>query len=193
MKKTLLAGLLVAVLAAGSAAQQYGHTASLFTDMKACRTGDILTVLIVEKTSASNATRTEIAKDSKFGLDAGPGFGAFPFREIPIFGADGTSKSESANEGKTARSGSITSQMAVRVVGVQPNGDLVIEGTRVLGINNDKEMLVLTGIVRPQDISPQNTVYSYQIADAQITYRGKGIAANGGRPGWIMRFLNWLF
>ena len=83
--------------------------------------------------------------------------------------------------------------MAVRVVGVQPNGDLVIEGTKVLGINNDKEMLILTGIVRSQDITRENTVYSYQIADAQITYRGKGIAANGGKPGWIMRFLNWLF
>lgn len=193
MKKILLAGLMMATLAGGAAAQQYGQTVSLFTDVKAGRTGDILTVLIVEKTSASNAASSETTKNSKFALDAGPGFGAFPFREIPVFGADGESKNESANEGKTTRSGSITSQMAVRVIGVQPNGDLVIEGTRVLGINNDKEMLVLNGTVRPQDISPQNTIYSYQIADAQITYRGKGVAANGGKPGWIMRFLNWLF
>lgn len=193
MKKILFTGLLMAILVGSAAAQQYSQTASLFTDVKAGRTGDILTVLIVESTSASNAASTEITKDSKFNLDAGPGFGAWPFREIPVFGADGESKNESANEGKTTRSGSITSQMAVRVIGVQPNGDLVIEGTRVLGINNDKEMLVLNGTVRPQDISPQNTVYSYQIADAQITYRGKGAAANGSKPGWIMRFLNWLF
>jgi len=78
-------------------------------------------------------------------------------------------------------------------MGVKPNGDLVIEGTRVLGINNDKEMLILTGIVRPQDISPSNTVYSYQIADAQISYKGKGAASDGGKPGWIIRFLNWIF
>jgi len=181
------------VFAATAVAQQYGQAASLFTDMKAGRTGDILTVLIVEQTSASNTARTETTKDSKFNLDAGPGFGTWPFGEIPVFGADGESKNESANEGKTTRTGPINSRMAVRVVGVQPNGDLVIEGTRVLGINNDKEMLVLNGTVRPQDISPQNTVYSYQIADAQITYRGKGVAANGGKPGWIMRFLNWIF
>jgi flagellar L-ring protein precursor FlgH len=193
MKKLWLTALLVLACAVTSAAQQYNQSMSLFTDMKAGRVGDILTVLIIEKTSASNTASTETTKDSKFALDAGPGFGTFPFGEIPVFGADGTSKNESSNEGKTSRSGSITSQMAVRVVGVQPNGDLVIEGSRVLGINNDKEMLVLNGTVRPQDISPQNTIYSYQIADAQITYRGKGIAANGSRPGWIMRFLNWVF
>jgi len=192
-KNLFLTGLLVLVCLGTAPAQQFNQTPSLFTDMKAGRVGDILTVLIIEKTSASNVTSTETTKDSKFNLDAGPGFGAFPFGEIPTFGADGASQNASSNEGKTSRTGSITSQMAVKVIGVQPNGDLVIEGTRVLGINNDKEMLVLNGIVRPQDISPQNTVYSYQIADAQITYRGKGIAANGGKPGWIMRFLNWIF
>jgi len=174
-------------------AQEFARPASLFADPKASRVGDLLTVIIVERTSATNQTTTDIAKGSKFALDAGPGFGAWPFREIPTFGADGTSKNESSNQGQTSRTGSITSQMGVKVAGVRPNGDLVIEGTKVLGINNDKEMLVLTGIVRSQDVTRENTVYSYQIADAQITYRGKGIAANGGRPGWIMRFLNWLF
>jgi len=193
MKKPCYAAFLVLAFSGVISAQGIVGTPSLFSDLKASRVGDILTVLIVEKTSASNVSRTEITKDSKFALDAGPGFGAWPIGEIPIFGADGTSKNQSANEGKTTRAGSITSQLAVKVVGTRPNGDLVIEGTRVLGINNDKEMLVLTGIVRAQDISPQNTVYSYQIADAQITYRGKGAAANGGKVGWIMRFLNWLF
>ncbi len=189
----LVAVLCCLLLPATSLAQNLAGTQSLFTDFKASRVGDILTILIVEQTTASNAIRTDITKESNFNLDAGPGFGAWPVREIPVFGADGESENESSNEGKTSRSGSISSQMAVRVVGIQPNGDLLIEGTRVLGINNDKEMLIVNGTVRPQDISPNNTIYSYQIADAQITYRGKGTAANGGRPGWIMRFLNWLF
>ena len=193
MRKTIITIILAFVLCGAATAQQVGNVPSLFTDMKATGMGDILTVLIVEQTSASNQAKTEINKESSFDLDAGPGFGAWPLREIPSFGASGESKNESANEGRTSRSGSITSQLAVKIVGLKPNGDLVIEGTRVLGINNDKEMLVLTGIVRPQDITPQNTVYSYQIADAQITYRGKGAAANGGKPGWIMRVLNWLF
>ena len=192
--KTFVYALLIGLTCCSAvAAQDFARPVSLFADPKACRVGDVLTVIIVEKTSATNQSSTEIAKDSKFALDAGPGFGAWPFREIPTFGADGTSKNESSNQGATTRTGSITSQMGVKVVGIRPNGDLVIEGTKVLGINNDKEMLILTGIVRPQDITRENAVYSYQIADAQITYRGKGIAANGGKPGWIMRFLTWLF
>ena len=192
--KTFFSGLVLAVILSGAVtAQEFSRPASLFSDPKASRVGDVVTVLIIEKTSATNQSSTDITKGSNFALDAGPGFGAWPIREIPTFGADGTSKNESSNKGQTTRTGSLTSQMAVRVVGVQPNGDLVIEGTKVLGINNDKEMLILTGIVRSQDITRENTVYSYQIADAQITYRGKGIAANGGKPGWIMRFLNWLF
>jgi len=193
MRKILIALLVVPALSVPLQAGNIAAVPSLFTDMKAASVGDILTVLIVENTSASNQSRTEVAKDSKFDLDAGPGFGAWPLREIPLFGASGESKNETSNEGKTLRTGSISAQMAVKVIGINPNGDLVVEGTRILGINNDKEMLVLNGLVRPQDISPQNTVYSYQVADAQITYRGKGAAANGGKPGWIMRFLNWLF
>ncbi len=193
MKRMIITMMTALIFCSAAVAQQVGNAPSLFTDMKATGVGDILTVLIVEQTSASNQAKTETNKKSSFDLDAGPGFGAWPLREIPSFGAAGDSKNESANEGKTSRSGSLTSQLAVKIVGLKSNGDLVIEGTRVLGINNDKEMLVLTGIVRPQDITPQNTVYSYQIADAQITYRGKGAAANGGKPGWIMRVLNWLF
>ncbi len=193
MKRPCCAALFALFFSGALSAAHASPVPSLFTDLKASRVGDILTVLIVERTSASNVSRTEITKDSKFELDAGPGFGAWPFREIPVFGAEGTSKNESSNEGKTTRTGSITTQMAVRVVGIKPNGDLVIEGTRVLGINNDKEMLVVTGIVRAQDVSPENTVFSHQIADAQITYRGKGAAASGGKPGWIIRFLNWVF
>jgi flagellar L-ring protein precursor FlgH len=69
----------------------------------------------------------------------------------------------------------------------------VIQGTRVIGINNDKEQLILTGVVRAADVSPANTILSQQIADAQISYRGKGIATSGGKPGLIARVLNWLF
>jgi len=135
--------------------------------------------------------QTSTQKSSEFDLDAGTGFGSLDM--IPLFGASGTSDSKSGNQGATSRSGKLQAQMTVQVVGVRENGDLVIEGSRVVGINNDKEMLTLTGIVRSEDVRSDNTIYSYQIADAQITYRGKGAAANGGKPGWIMRFLNWLF
>lgn len=184
---------LVVGMAAIATAQQFANmrSASLYTDMRAQKVGDLITVLIVESASAQNAVKTDVKKSSQFDLDAGPGFGSLDM--IPLFGASGTSSNSSNNQGGTARSGQLRAQMTVQVAGVRPNGDLVIEGTRMIGINSDKEMLTLTGVVRSEDVSPENSIYSYQIADAQITYRGKGAAANGGKPGWIMRFLNWVF
>jgi flagellar L-ring protein precursor FlgH len=189
-----IAGIIIALCAASTAgANQYGNmrAASMFTDMRAQKVGDLLTVLIVESATASNAVKTDVKKSSQFDLDAGPGFGSLDF--VPLFGANGSSANSSNNQGATARSGQLRAQMTVQVAGVRPNGDLVIEGTRVIGINSDKEMLTLTGVVRAEDVTPENSIYSYQIADAQISYRGKGAAANGGKPGWIMRFLNWVF
>lgn len=185
--------LLIGFGASTAPASQYAdmRAASMYTDIRAQKVGDLLTVLIVESATASNAVKTDVKKSSQFDLDAGPGFGSLDF--VPLFGANGASSNQSNNQGATARSGQLRAQMTVQVAGVRPNGDLVIEGTRVIGINSDKEMLTLTGIVRAEDISPGNSIYSYQIADAQITYRGKGAAANGGKPGWIMRFLNWVF
>jgi len=192
---TALATLAVLVvgMSAIATAQQFANmrAASLYTDMRAQKVGDLITVLIVESASAQNAVKTDVKKSSQFDLDAGPGFGSLDM--IPLFGASGTSSNSSNNQGGTARSGQLRAQMTVQVAGVRPNGDLVIEGTRMIGINSDKEMLTLTGVVRSEDVSPENSIYSYQIADAQITYRGKGAAANGGKPGWIMRFLNWVF
>jgi flagellar L-ring protein precursor FlgH len=164
---------------------------SLFTDLKAHKVGDLLTVLIIESATASNAVSSATKKSSDFQLAGGPGVGPLDF--IGIFGADGASQNQSDNQGQTARTGKLRAQMTVQVVGVRDNGDLVIEGTRVVGINNDKEMLTLTGVVRAEDVGPDNTILSQQIADAQIGYRGKGVSANGGRPGFIMRFINWLF
>ena len=83
--------------------------------------------------------------------------------------------------------------MSVTVVAVRNNGDLVIEGTRIIGISNDKEILTLTGVVRAKDISADNSIDSYLIADAEISYTGKGVATTGSRPGFFTRILSWLF
>jgi flagellar L-ring protein precursor FlgH len=83
--------------------------------------------------------------------------------------------------------------MSVTVVEVKQNGDLIIEGSRTIGISGDRETLALTGVVRQKDITPDNTIDSYQIADAEIHYTGKGNANTSARPGPLMRFLNWLF
>jgi flagellar L-ring protein precursor FlgH len=83
--------------------------------------------------------------------------------------------------------------MSVTVVGTKPNGDLIVEGTRTIGISGDRETIALTGVVRPRDITPENTVDSYLIADAEIAYTGKGAAETASRQGFVGRLLNWLF
>ncbi len=186
----LLFFVLSSVALAGSPYSQL-RSVSMFSDIKAHQIGDLLTVLIVESAEAQNAVKTDVKKSGKFDLNAGPGFGSLNM--IPLFGASGTSENQTNNEGQTSRSGQLKAQMTVHVAGVRDNGDLVIEGTHVIGINTDKEMITLTGVVRPEDISSGNAIYSSQIGDAQITYRGKGSSNNGGKPGWIMRFLNWVF
>lgn len=164
---------------------------SLFADIKAHKVGDLLTVHILESATARNAVGSNVKKSNTFELDAGPGIGKLDF--IGLFGLNTSSENKSTNQGQTSRAGQLRAQMTVQVVGIRDNGDLVIQGTRVIGINNDKEQLLLTGIVRADDVKPDNSISSHQIADAQISYRGKGAASSGGKSGFVSRVLNWLF
>ena len=168
-----------------------GESGSLFTDIKARGVGDILTVRIYEDAQASNVSQTDVKKEGKFDTKGGPGVGPLDF--IPLFGASGENTNEYKGSGNSSRRGNLRASMTVRVIAVRTNGDLVVEGNRVIRINNDDETLTLSGIVRPQDIGSDNTVDSYSIADAKISYSGKGPVSTGARPGIIMRFLNWLF
>ncbi|MEW5994975.1 MAG: flagellar basal body L-ring protein FlgH [Candidatus Zixiibacteriota bacterium] len=171
--------------------EDFGQNQSLFTDIKAHKVGDILTVLIYEQNRASQQVETKTEKTSKFSTEGGPGIGSLDF--LPLFGVDGSTKGTHDGKGENIRNGSLHAKMSVTVIEVKPNGDLVIEGSRTIGISGDRETLALTGVVRQKDISPNNTIDSYLIADAEIHYTGKGNATTGSRPGPLMRFLNWLF
>jgi len=169
----------------------FGQNQSLFTDIKAHEVGDILTVLIYEQNRAAQQVETKTEKSSKFSTEGGPGIGSLDF--LPLFGVEASSKGTHDGKGENIRNGSLRAKMSVTVVAVKPRGDLVIEGSRTIGISGDRETLTLTGVVRQKDITPENTIDSYLIADAEIHYTGKGNASTGARPGPIMRFLNWLF
>jgi len=83
--------------------------------------------------------------------------------------------------------------MTAKVVEVLPNGNLVIEGRQTIVINGEEQVIVVSGIVRPQDIEPDNTVLSTYIADATIVYNGTGPIGDAQEPGLLTRLLNWLF
>jgi flagellar L-ring protein precursor FlgH len=172
-------------------AQDYGRGQSLFTDIKAHKVGDILTVLIFEQSQASNQVESKNEKKGSAEVSGGPGVGPLDF--IPLFGASAKSDYKHDGKGESLRKGSLKAKMSVTVVAVKANGDLVIEGSRVVGVSKEKESLSLTGVVRAKDITSDNTIDSYLIADAEIHYTGKGNQSTAARPGIISRLLGWLF
>lgn len=164
---------------------------SLFSDHKAHRVGDVLTVLIVEYSDASSETKTTVGKEANHSIATTAGQGPLSF--IPLMGSSMQDKTTHDGRALTSRSGKLQSKMTAQIVGKTENGDLIIEGRRTVEINGDKEEIALSGIVRPQDVTAENTVYSYHIANAQITYKGKGAMYRGQRPGVLSWLLGWLF
>ena len=171
--------------------QDFGKGQSLFTDIKAHQVGDILTVMIYEQSRATNQVETKSEKKMTGTMSGGPGIGSLDF--FPLFGASSDSKYTHDGKGQNLRQGDLRARMSVSVVAVKDNGDLVIQGSRVVGISKDKETLTLTGVVRSRDIKPDNSIESYLIADAEIAYDGKGNATTASRPGFFSRLISWLF
>ncbi len=187
----ILAVLLLLPFALKLRAEDFGKNQSLFSDIKAHAVGDILTVNIYERSRASSQVENKNEKSAEYSTKGGPGSGPLSF--IPLFGVKADASSSHDGKGENLRNGSLRAKMSVTVVAVKPNGDLVIEGSRTVGISGDREVLTLTGVVRSKDISPDNTISSHLIADAEISYTGKGPASTAARPGLIGRFINWLF
>ena len=171
--------------------QDFGRGQSMFADIKAHSVGDILTVLIVEQNRASNQVETKTEKSTEISTSGGPGIGSLDF--IPMFGGKADNSNKYDGKGENLRAGSIRAKISVTVVEIKSNGDLIVEGHRIIGINGDEESIFLSGVVRSKDISPDNTVESYLIADAEISYTGKGNATTGSRPGFFTRLINWVF
>ena len=169
----------------------FGQGQSLFTDIKAHNVGDVLTVLIYEQSQASQQIKSKNEKTATGSTSGGPGIGPLGF--IPLFGANLKAKNTHDGKGENSRNGSLRARMSVTVVGVKPNGDLIIQGSRTIGISGDRESLALSGVVRQKDVTPDNTIDSYLIADAEISYTGKGSAETASRQGFVGRLLNWLF
>jgi flagellar L-ring protein FlgH len=164
---------------------------NLFSDQSAVKVDDILTILIVESAKAGTESTTNTGKSQSFGVQSDGGTGLL--RILPQFGGTGSAKIGYDGKGATSRTGSLNATIAVRVTKVLDNGNLVIEGTKVVEVNDEKGLIKVTGIVRPRDIQPNNMIYSSSIADAQITYSGKGAVNDGHRPGFLARIINWIF
>ncbi len=168
----------------------YGSAKTLFSDHRAHTVGDIITIEIVEVAEASNEASSETSKEHKTSLSAS-GSGSLDF--IPLTGMSSDVSNDYSGKGKTSRKGKLKAKITARITHVLPNGNLLIEGSRVVDVNGEKQTTILTGVIRPEDITTRNTVFSYNIADAQITYTGRGPIQTSQRPGLFAKLVNWIF
>jgi len=161
---------------------------SLFSDRRAYQVGDVVTILIIEQSMGSHEAGTETDSQNDLGLTAAGG------GELDInYGLNAQWKNKHEGTGETRRGTNLQGTLAARIVEITESGNLVIEGSREVVINGEKQHTTLRGVVRPEDISGQNTVFSYNVADAQIGYTGKGEINTASKPGFFTRILNWIF
>jgi len=170
--------------------------ASLTADPRAHAVNDLLTVRVVESITAAGTADSSLTKKSAGTASVGKLFGLetlLPKKTDPTALADTASDTSFAGSGSTARTGELTATMTVRVAEVLPNGDLVLEGAREIEINGDRQMVVLTGVARPVDITMSNVILSTQIGQLSIRYFGRGLMKDNMKPGWLIRILNKIF
>lgn len=162
---------------------------SMFSDRRAYQVGDVVTILIVEYSIGEQEAGTELENDNDFGASAS---GAGDLSDIN-YGASAGWGNKYDGSGGTKRMGSLEGTMSARIVEITENGNLVIEGTREIKVNGEKQVTTLKGSIRPEDVSGQNTVHSYRIANAEISYTGKGDVNSASKPGWITKLINKIF
>lgn len=153
-------------------------------DQRAHRVGDVLTVLVLETTRA----RSQAATGSERDTDLGIALNSPSTNYSSQLGLQNNSKGAA----ETSRIGELRAQLTVRVVALEPNGLLRIAGTQLLRVNREEQRIVLSGVVRPEDISAVNTVWSSRIAEAELSLAGKGVVSESQRRNIVSRVFQWL-
>ena len=165
---------------------------TLFADVRAFEVGDIVSVVLVESTSAAKSADTELDKGSSVDI-ANPTIVGAPVEWSTNgnsynlnMGLDSTSSF--GGEASSSQNNSLLGAIAVQVSQVLPNGNLVIQGEKWIQINQGDEYIKLRGIIRPEDLSSTNSIPSTLVADARISYGGTGPLEETNSPGWLTRF-----
>jgi flagellar L-ring protein precursor FlgH len=162
-------------------------------DTRAVRVGDVVLIRLTEDADASGESSTDLQRENKLDLGVNALLGLVPAIKSAHPNIDPQqllsflSESDFAGKGDTKRRGQLSAAISVRVAREMPNGDLYVEGTKVMLINNEEYHLYVSGLVRPADIGPDNAVPSTRIADAQIEFTGRGDLADQQRKGWLSR------
>lgn len=168
-----------------------GYQVSLFEDTKANKVGDIITVMLLENTNATKKASTNTTKDSSVDLAVPSFLGRGITRHgIDLFAGAAEGTRSFTGEGDSSQSNTFRGTISVIVSEILPNGNLQIRGEKLLTLNQGVEHIRLSGIVRPDDIGPNNTIESGKIANAKIIYGGQGVIAQSNSKGWLQRFFD---
>lgn len=170
---------------------QTGRSVRLFEDTKAFRVGDLLSITLSESTNATKSAATSTSKDDELTIGAGTILGITPtFKGDSILNNELSSERGFSGSGDSNQSNSLRGEISVMVVDIMPNGNLVVRGEKIIGLNQGSEYLRISGIVRPQDVSSDNVLVSSKLANARIYYGGGGSIAEANTKGWLSRFFD---
>ncbi|MFH1215945.1 MAG: flagellar basal body L-ring protein FlgH [Pseudomonadota bacterium] len=176
------------------------NSLDLYKDSRASRVGDILIVEIVETSSGKKNARTKTERESGVagGISQFFGLEKWATKHNSNFTPSASSlkvdlQNDFEGKGETERNSTMTATLSAKVVDVTPDGNLVIQAYREIRVNNETQFIVLSGMVRPRDISPNNSIQSTHIADARIEYSGTGVLGDKQQPGWLARGLDMIW
>jgi flagellar L-ring protein FlgH len=176
--------------AEGSLWTSHGRRSDLFGDPKARNVNDVVTIRVAESTSAivsadaksSRSTDMNVQIPNMMGLEK-------HISELPNL-VSGKSTGNYEGKGSTTRETTLQTMLTARVVDVLPNGYLVVEGAREVRVNNENQTVILTGVVRPEDLNRNNVVLSSAVAQMSVRVQGRGVVSQPLKPGWLYRILS---
>jgi flagellar L-ring protein precursor FlgH len=179
-----------AIIPTGSLFKE-NYVNNIYSDSKAHRTGDIISVILSESTQANKNAKTELKKENSSELDTVIGLNGAPLTlNGNSLGFGLSQNSGFKGDSKADQGNSLSGDISVHVLKVLPNGNLMIRGEKWLTLNNGDEYIRLTGVIRPKDINSNNTILSTKIANARIQYAGTGSFADANEQGWLTQFFN---
>lgn len=176
-----------------------GARNNLFVDNKARYVNDVVTIVVSEITKGTSSASTNTSRDSSttagitglLGIDKS--LQAMNAKLNPSIQVGGAASNSLKGKGDTARGSTFATRITARVIKVLDNGNLVIEGWRQLRMNGESQYVVISGIIRPDDITSDNLISSQYIADARIDYVGDGVINDKMRPGWLTRIVDYVW
>jgi flagellar L-ring protein precursor FlgH len=170
---------------------QPGSSGTLFTDARAFRAHDLVVIKVEEIADAKRSSNTDLTRQND--AKAGWNLNLKGKPVLPALDGQRTASSTFKGEGQMGRTERLVATVPAEVKKVLPNGNLFIEGHRVVLVNSEEQHFYVSGVVRPIDIDGDNSIKSSLVADAQIEFTGRGVMTENQQKGWMQKYLGWIW